>query len=187
MQFLSLHDHQTFHYFFKCIFLENMFIRASLTSYPVRFTNRAPLEVAYIACFSIHCIWIILSSSLHVLQFFVIAKSGVFSYYILATPDNNQFSSVAQSYPTLCNPMDCRMPGFPVHHPLPELAQTHVYQVDDTIQPSLPLSSPFTSAFNVCQHQGLFQWVSSSYQVARVLEFQLQHQSFQLIFRVDFL
>ena len=187
MQFLSLHDHQTFHYFFKCIFLENMFIRASLTSYPVRFTNRAPLEVAYIACFSIHCIWIILSSSLHVLQFFVIAKSGVFSYYILATPDNNQFSSVAQSYPTLCNPMDCRMPGFPVHHPLPELAQTHVYQVDDTIQPSLPLSSPFPSAFNVCQHQGLFQWVSSSYQVARVLEFQLQHQSFQLIFRVDFL
>ena len=70
MQFLSLHGHQTFHYFFKCIFLKNMFIRASLTSYSFRFTNRAPLEVVYISCFSIHCIWIILSSSLHVLQFF---------------------------------------------------------------------------------------------------------------------
>ena len=173
--------------FFKCIFLENMFIRASLTSYPVRFTNRAPLEVVYIACFSIHCIWIILSSSLHVLQFFVIATSGVFSYYILATPDNNQFSSVAQSYPTLCDPMDCRIPGFSVHHQLPELAQAHDHRVIDAIQPSLPLSSPFPSAFNLCQHQGLFQWVSSSYQVARVLEFQFQHQSFQLIFRVDFL
>ena len=98
-----------------------------------------------------------------------------------------QFSSVPQSYPTLCNPMDCRTPGFPVHHQLPELAQTHVHWVDDAIQPSLPLSSSSPPAFNLSQHQGLFQWVSSSHQVAQVLEFQLQHQFFQWIFRVDIL
>ena len=86
-------------------------------------------------------------------------------------------SSVTQSFSTLCNPMDCSTPGFPVHHQLPELAQTHVYQVGDAIQPSHPLSSPSPSAFNLSQHQGLCQWVSSSHQVAKVLEFQLQHQS----------
>ena len=77
------------------------------------------------------------------------------------------------------------MPGFPVHHQLPDLAQTHVHWVSDAIQPSRPLSSP--SAFNLSQHQGLFQWVSSLHQVARVLEFQLQHQSLQLILMVDIL
>ena len=81
--------------------------------------------------------------------------------------------------------MDCSMPGFPVHHQLPELAQTHIHWVGDTIQPSHPLSSPFPPAFNLSQHQGLFQWVSSSHQVVKVLEF--QHQSFQWIFRTDFL
>ena len=98
-----------------------------------------------------------------------------------------QFSSVAQSCPTLCDPMDCRMPGLPVHHQLPEFTQTHVHQVDDAIQPSHPLSSPSPPAFNLSQHQGLFKWVSSSYQVAKVLEFQLQHQSFQWTFRTDLL
>ena len=98
-----------------------------------------------------------------------------------------QFSSVAQSCPTLCDPMDCSMPGLPVHCQLPELAQTHVHQVGDAIQPSHPLSSPSLPAFNLPQHQGLFKWISSSNQVARVLEFQLQHQSFQWIFRTDFL
>ena len=68
-----------------------------------------------------------------------------------------QFSSVAHSCPTLCDPMDCSTPGFPVHHQLPELAQTHVLQVDDAIQPSHPLSSPFPAAFNLSQHQGFFQ------------------------------
>ena len=82
--------------------------------------------------------------------------------------------------------MDCSMPGFPVHHQLPELAQTHVHWVGDTIHPSHRLSSP-SPAFNLSQHQGLFQWVSSLYQVAKVLEFQLQHQSFQWIFRTDLL
>ena len=75
----------------------------------------------------------------------------------------------------------------PSHHQFPELAQTHVRWVSDAIQPSLPLSSPSPPAFNLFQHQGLFQWVSSSHQVAKVLGFQLQHQSFQWIFRTDFL
>ena len=72
--------------------------------------------------------------------------------------------------------MDCSIPEFPVHHQLPELDQTHVHQVHDAIQPSHSLSSPFPPAFNLPQHQGLFQWGSSSYQVAKVLEFQLQHR-----------
>ena len=98
-----------------------------------------------------------------------------------------QFSSVAQSCLTLCDPVDCSMPGFPVPQHLPELVQTHVHWVGDAIQPSHPLSSPSPSAFNFYQHQGLFQWVSSSHQVAKVLELQLQHQFFQYIFRTDFL
>ena len=79
-----------------------------------------------------------------------------------------QFSSVAQSCPTLCDPMNCSTPGLPVHHELPEFTQTHVHQVGDAIQPSHPLSSP-SPAFSLPQHQGLFQWVSSSHQVAKVL------------------
>ena len=96
------------------------------------------------------------------------------------------FSSVAQSCPTLCNPMDCSTLGLPVHHQLLKFAQTHVHQVGDAIQPSHSLSSP-SPTFNLSQHQGLFQWVSSSYQVAKILEFQLPHQSFQWIFRTNFL
>ena len=98
-----------------------------------------------------------------------------------------QFSSVTQSCPTLCDPMDCSTPGLPVHHQLPEFTQTHVHWVGDAIQPSHPLSSPSPPVFNLSQHQGLFQWVDSSHQVAKVLEFQLQHQSFQWIFRTDVL
>ena len=93
-------------------------------------------------------------------------------------------SSVAQLCPTLCGPMDCSMPGFPVHHQLPEFAETHVHWVSDATQPS-HLSSPSPPAFNLSQHQGLSQWASSSYQV--VLEFQLQHQSFQWTPRTDLL
>ena len=96
-----------------------------------------------------------------------------------------QFSSVTQSCPTFCDPMDCRTPAFPVHHQFSELAQTRVHQVDVAIQPSL--SSPFPPAFNLSQHQDLYNWVSSSHQVAEVLEFQLQHQSFQWIPRTDLL
>ena len=90
-----------------------------------------------------------------------------------------QFSSVAQVCPTLCDPMNLSMPGLPVHHQLLELTQTHVHRVGDAIQPSPPLLPPSSPAFNLSQHQGLFQGVSSSHQVAKVLEFQLQHQSFQ--------
>ena len=102
-----------------------------------------------------------------------------------------QFSSVAQSCLTLCNPMDRRTPGFPIHHQLPKFTQTHVHWVSDAIQPSHPLSSP-SSAFNLSQHQGLFQWVRSSHQVTKVLEFQLQHQpsneySGLISFRMDWL
>ena len=82
-----------------------------------------------------------------------------------------QFSSVTQSCPTLCDPMDCSVPGFPVHHQLTKFTQTHVHWISDAIQPSHPLSSPSPPAFNLSQHQGLFQWVSSSQQVNKVLEF----------------
>ena len=83
--------------------------------------------------------------------------------------------------------MDCSTPGFPVHHQLPEPTQTHVHHVGDAIQLSHPLSSPSPPTFNLSQHQGLFQGVSFSHQVAKVLDFQLQHQSFQWIFRTDLL
>ena len=96
-----------------------------------------------------------------------------------------QLSSLTQSCPTLCDPMNCSTPRLSVHHQLPEFTQTHVHWVGEAIQLSHPLSSP--SALNLSQHQGLFQWVSSSHQVAKVLELQLQHQSFQWILRTDFL
>ena len=84
-----------------------------------------------------------------------------------------QFSSVAQSCLTLCDPMNCSTPGLPVHHQLPEFTQTHVHRVSDAIQPSHPLLSPSPPAPNPSQHQSLFQWVNSSHEVAKVLEFQL--------------
>ena len=89
---------------------------------------------------------------------------------------------VTKSGPTLCDPVDCSTPGFPALHHLLEFTQTHVHWVGDAIQPSHPLSPP-SLAFSLSQHQSAFQWVSSSYQVARVLELQLQHQSFQWIFK----
>ena len=97
-----------------------------------------------------------------------------------------RFSSVAQLCLTLYSPKDSSTPGFPVHHQLSELDQTHVHLVGDAIQPSHTLSSPSPPTFNLSQHQGLFEWVSS-HQVAKGLELQLQHQSFQWIFGVDFL
>ena len=94
-------------------------------------------------------------------------------------PLSDQIRSVTQSCPTLCDPMNRSMPGLPVHHQLPEFTQTHVHRVTDAIQPSHPLLSPFPPAPNPSQHQSLFQWVNSSHEVAKVLEFQLQHHSFQ--------
>ena len=93
--------------------------------------------------------------------------------------------SVAKSWLTLCDPMDCSSPGLPVLHYLPELAQTHVCWIGDAIQLSYSLSPPSPPALSLSQYQGLFHWVSSSHQVAKVLELQFQHQSFQWIFRDD--
>ena len=98
-----------------------------------------------------------------------------------------QFSSVAQLCLTLCKPTDCSTPGLPVHHQLPEFTQIHAHWVSDAIQPSHHLLSSSPPTFNLSQHQGLFKWVSSSHQVTKVLEFQLQHQSFQWTPRTDLL
>ena len=125
----------------------------------------------------------ILKFSYKVKHTFAIASSSHTLWYIPKV----QFSSVAQSCPTLCDPVGCSTPGLPVHHQLPEFTQTHVHCVRDAIQPSYPLLSPSHPAFNISQHQGHFQKVISSYQVAKVLQFQLQHQSFQWIFRADLL
>ena len=122
----------------------------------------------------------------------VLAKLRDFFFFFL---EERELSShaliccclVTQSFMTLCHPMDCSTQGFPVLHHLPELAQTHVHWVGDAIQPSSPLSSPSSPALNLSQHQGPFQWVGSSHQVAKVLELVVQHCSFQWIFRVDFL
>ena len=95
------------------------------------------------------------------------------------------FCSVAQSCPAVCDPVNHSTPGLPVHHQLVEFTQTHVHWVGDAIQPSHPLSSLSPPALHLSQHQGLFIWVSSLHQVAKVLEFQLQHQSFHWIFRTD--
>ena len=94
--------------------------------------------------------------------------------YLNCKAQTLQFSSVTQLCLILCDPMNFSTPGFHVHHQLPEPSQTHAYWVGNTIQPSHPLSSLFPSALNLFQNQGLFQWVSSSHQVAKVLEFQLQ-------------
>ena len=90
-----------------------------------------------------------------------------------------QFSSVAQSYLTLCDPINCSIPDLPIHHQLLKSTQTHVHWVGDAIQPSHPPSSPSPPALNLSQCHGLLKWISSSHQMAKVLEFQLQHQSFQ--------
>ena len=112
-------------------------------------------------------------------------------YFIYLFQFHFSFSSVTQSCPTLCNPMNCSTPGLPVHHQLPDFTQSHVHRVNDAIKPSHPLFSP-SPALNLSWHQGLSQWVSSSHQVAKVLEFQLQYQTFHehpalISFRMDWL
>ena len=108
-----------------------------------------------------------------------------FSSCLQSFPASVQFSLVSQSCPTLCDPMNCSMPGLSGHHQLSEFTQTHVHRVGDAIQPSHSLFSPSPPAPNPSQHQSLFQWVNSSHEVAKVLEFQLQHQSFQSTPRAD--
>ena len=104
----------------------------------------------------------------------------------------NQFSSVAQLCLTLCDPMDCSTPGFPVHQQLPEVTQTRVHWVTDVIQPPNPLWSPSPPTFNLSQHQSLFKWISSSHQVAKVWSFSFNNSPFNeysglISFRMDWL
>ena len=125
-----------------------------------------------------------------VLQGKVGASTGALAWVTEAWPEGGSVQ-LSCSCLNLCNCTDCSTPGFPVHHQLLELAQTHVHRVSDALQRSHPLSSP-SPPFNLSQHQGLFQWVSSSHQVAKVLAFQLYQQSFQWIlglisFRMDWL
>ena len=108
-------------------------------------------------------------------------------HFCIHTRTYQSVSSVAQLCPTLCDPMNCSTPGLPVHYQLPEFTQTHMHQVGDAIQLSHPLSSPSPPALNLSQHQVFFKWVSSSHQVAKVLELQLQHPSFQWTIRINFL
>ena len=111
----------------------------------------------------------------------------ILHFYKVILRTSQSVSSLAQSCPTLCDPMNHSTPGLPVHHQLPEFTQTHVHWVSDAIQPSHPLSSPSPPALHLSQHQGLFKWVSSSHQVAKVLDFELPHQSFQWRPRTDLL
>ena len=108
--------------------------------------------------------------------FFFFKYYKLFKAYIYKNSVNLlsvQFGSVTQSCLTLPDPMNCSMPGLPVHHQIPEFTQTHVHRVSDAIQPSHPLSSPSPPAPNLSQHQSLFQWVNSLHEVAKVLQFQL--------------
>ena len=119
--------------------------------------------------------------SVNILGWYPLGLAGLSSLHSV------QFSSISQLYLTLSDPKDCSSPGFPVHQQLPEFTQTHIHWVGDAIQPSHPLLSPSPPAFNLSQHQGLFKWVSSSHQVAKVLEFEFQHQSFQWTPRTNLL
>ena len=111
----------------------------------------------------------------------------IFPLYMMIIFELLQFSSdQLLRCLTLSKPMNCSTPGLPVHHQVPESTQTHVHWVGDAIQPSHPLSSPSPPALSLFQHQGLFKWVSSSHQVAKVLEFQL-HQTYQWTPRTDLL
>ena len=110
--------------------------------------------------------WVFIKS---LLQRYTVNKNTTTSHL----PSIFQIRSAAQSCLTLCNPMNHSTPGLPIHHQIPEFTETHVHRVSNAIQPSHPLSSPSPPAPNPSQHQSLFQWVNSSHEVAKVLEFQL--------------
>ena len=130
-----------------------------------------------------------MNHTVYVTMFLKVAAASCFSHvWLFATRISSvEFSSVAQSCPTLCDSMNRSTPGLPVHHQLPEFTQTHVHWVSDAIQPSHPLLSPSPPAPNPSQHQSLFQWINSLHEVAKVLEFQLQHHFFQRNPRADLL
>ena len=117
-----------------------------------------------------HTVVIILVMKIFFVQFFCVFLPPLLNNFCFCSV---QFSSVAQSCLTLCDPMNHSTPGLPVHHQLPEFTQIHIPRVSDAIQPSHPLLSPSPPAPNPSQHQSLFQWVNSSHEVAKVLEFQL--------------
>ena len=119
----------------------------------------------------LHLITVKIGLCLSLSYFFCVLCS--FYFIISQLLHSVQFSSVTHSCPTLCDPVNRSTPGLPVHHQLPEFTQTHIHRVSDAIQPSHPLSSPSPPAPNPSQHQSLFQWVNSSHEVAKVLEFQL--------------
>ena len=170
--------HFLFYFFIPLSFKNSSYILDTSSLSDMWFANTFSQPMA--------CLFMFFTWSLAIYQFILLQIVLLVS--TLKTPQFTlRFSSVAQLCLTLCDPMDCSTPGLPVHHQLPEFTQIHVRWVSDAIQPSRPLSSPSSSTFNLSQHQGLFQWVSSSHQVAKVPEFQLQHQSFQWIRRTDLL
>ena len=120
-----------------------------------------------------HLVWPLDHSGIYVFRVKILDPNYRWIYMFHDNSFSIQFSSVAQLCLTLCDPMNHSMPGLPVHHQLLEFTQTHVHWVGDAIQPSHPLSSPSSPSLNLSQHQSLFQWVNSSHEVARVLEFQL--------------
>ena len=135
---------------------------------------------------------ILWSRKWHPLQYICLENStdrGAWWATVHGATESWTFSSVQFSHSVVsyCDPMNCSTPGFPVHHHFPEFTQTHVHRVGDAIQLSHPLSSPFPPAPNPSQHQSLFQWVNSLHEEAKVLEFQLQHHSFQSTPRADLL
>ena len=131
------------------------------------YTSRSPNVIDSFSVLFVSCLLMIL------------VLFTMFPFFLKFSYSSVQFSSVAQLCLTLCDPMHRSTPGPPVHHKLLEFTQTHAHWVGDAIQPSHPLSSPSPPAPNPSQHQGLFQWVNSLHKVAKVLEFHLQHQSFQ--------
>ena len=135
--------------------------------------------------------WFFIWFSIETLLPFKIRKTGFLMPACTPFPEvlvgSRNHCSVRSVMSDSLRPMDCSTPGLPVHHQFPEFTQTYVHWVGDAIQPSHPLSSSSPPTFNLSQHQGFFKWVSSLHQVAKVLEFQLQQQSFQWILRTDFL
>ena len=148
-----------------------------LTPFPILNQFIFPCPVLTVACWSAASRSARNPNSSHLFIFKIVSISGLFHLEVFPF-SSVQFSSVTQSCMTLCYPMNCSTPGLPVHHQHPEFTQTHVHWVGDAIQTSHPPLSPLPPAANPSQHQSLLQWVNSSHEVAKVLEFQLQHQSF---------
>ena len=148
-----------------------------LTPFPILNQFIFPCPVLTVACWSAASRSAWNPNFSHLIVFKIVSIPGLFHLEVFPL-SSVQFSSVTQSCPTLCDPVNCSTPGLPVHHQHPEFTQTHVHPVGDAIQTSHPLLSPFPPAPNPSQHQSLLQWVNSSHEVAKVLEFQLQHQSF---------